>query len=110
MRTATTNVALQCLLDLGLGGTRVLLQESDTAHDHAGSAVGTLEGFGLEEGLLNEMEAARLFEAFDGGNGFSRGSGNQSDAGATRRAVQQNRAGAALSLAATVFGAREAEL
>jgi hypothetical protein len=63
----------------------------------------------IEEGLLHRVKLAVLFEAFNGDDGFSRGVSDGELAGAPRRAVQQNRAGAALAFAATVFGSSEAE-
>lgn len=110
MRAAAADVALQGLLNFGLRGIGILLQQSDAAHDHAGRAVGALEGFGVEEGLLNRMKAAGLLEAFDGGNGFAVGCGNGSYARTTRRTIEQNCAGAALAFAAAVFGASKTEV
>ena len=107
---AATDVAVQSLLNFGLSGVGVLLQKGDAAHDHAGSAVGTLKSFGVEEGLLTWMVAAGFFEDFDSGDGFSCGSGNGSYARTTRRAIEQNGAGAALAFAAAVLGAGEAEM
>jgi hypothetical protein len=55
------------------------------------------------------MQLAVLFEAFDGGDGFSGGIGYGELAGAARRAIQKDGAGAALAFAAAVFGSGEAE-
>ena len=103
------DVALQRLGNFDGCGIGILLKQSDAAHDHAGCAVGALKSFGVEEGLLDRMEVARLFEAFDGGDGFSSGGGNRSDAGTAGDAVEENGAGATLTFAATVFGAGKAE-
>jgi hypothetical protein len=105
---AATDVALQGLFDFGTTGIGVVLKESDAAHDHARGAVGTLKSFGVEKGLLNGMEVARLLEAFDGGDGFSRRCGNRSNAGAPSGTVEENGAGTTLTFAAAVFGAGEA--
>jgi hypothetical protein len=57
---AAADVALQRLFDLRGRGMGILAQQGDTAHNHSRRAVSTLEGFGVEEGLLDGMEAAGL--------------------------------------------------
>src|SRR5437762_4909899 len=104
MSAASADVALKRLFDFDRRGIYVLLKKGDAAHDHAGSAIGALEGFGVEESLLKRMQAPGLFESFDGGDRFPSRCGNRSDARTTRRAIEQNRAGTTLSFAAAVFG------
>ena len=109
MRAAAADVSLQGLRDFLLAGIGTLLEKRDAADNHSGSAIGALECALIEEGLLHRVKLAVLFEAFNGDDGFSRGVSDGELAGAPRRAVQQNRAGAALAFAATVFGSSEAE-
>lgn len=85
-----------------------MLKQGDAAYDHAGGAVGALKSFGVEEGLLDGMEAAGLLEAFDGGDRLSDGGGYWSDAGAAGHSVEEYRAGAALTFTAAVFRSGEA--
>src|SRR5215475_13690076 len=110
MGAAAADVALQGLCNVGRRGIEILLQKRQAAHDHAGGAVGALEGFGIEKSLLDGMKAARLFEALDGGNRLAGGRRYGKNAGSARRAIEQDRAGAALALAAAVFGAGQAQV
>src|SRR5262245_48708810 len=110
MSSTAADVALQGLFDFGLSGMGILLEKSDAAHDHAGCAVGALEGFGIEEGLLDGMEAAGLFEAFNRNNGLACGRRHGREARATSGAIEQNGARATLAFAATVLGTSETEV
>src|SRR5260370_41778686 len=110
MGAAAADIALQGLYDFRLAGIGIFLQEGDAADNHSGSAIGALERALIEKCLLDGMKLAVLFEAFDGNDGFSRRIADRKLAGAARRAVQQDGAGAALSFAAAVFGSSEAKL
>ena len=96
--------------DLGLAGIGLAPQERHRLHDHARRAVAALQGVGLREGLLHRMEAAVLLQAFDGGDGLAADGTHARLARATGDAVQQDRAGAALPLAAAVLGPGEVQL
>jgi hypothetical protein len=109
MRAAAADVALEGLFDFGLRGVGILLEKRNAAHDHPRGAVSALEGFGVEESLLDRMQSAGVFEAFDGGDGFSGGCGNWSDAGTPSDPIKQNSAGATLAFAAAVLGTGQAE-
>ena len=58
---------MNCTISVGdgLGFSR---EERDAADDHSRSAIGALEGVGIEEGLLHGVELAIFFQAFDGGD------------------------------------------
>src|SRR5262249_9138546 len=88
----------------------ILPEKRYAAHDHSGRAVGALKSLGVEKSLLNRVEAAGLFEAFDGDDGFSSRCRDRRNARTSRRAVEQNRARAALAFAAAVFAAGQAEM
>src|SRR5882724_7053005 len=96
--------------DFVVGRVALFLEEGKSGHDHAGGAVGALHGAGVEEGLLEGVEAALLFEALDGGDFSPPDSADGGAAGTDREAIEQDGAGAALAFAAAVFGAGEAEV
>jgi len=108
--TAAADISLQGLHDFWFAGIGIFLEQRDAADNHSGSAIGALERALIEKSLLHRMELAVLFEAFDGEDGFSFRIANGKLAGAARRAVQQNSAGAALAFAATVLGSGKAQL
>jgi hypothetical protein len=110
MSAAAADISLQGLYDFLLVGIGIFLQKRDTADNHSGSAIGALERGLIEKGLLYGMKLAVLLEALDGENGFSRGVADGELAGTPRRAIQKNRAGAALAFATTIFGSSQAKL
>src|SRR6266852_4085095 len=110
MGSTAADISLQGLYDFRLTGIGIFLQERDAADNHSGSAIGALECALIEKGLLHRMELAVLLESFNGGDGFSGGVADRELAGAARRAIEQNSAGAALAFAATVFCSGEAKL
>ena len=109
MSAAAADISLQGLYDFWFAGIGIFLQKRDTADDHSGSAIGALECALIEESLLYGMKLTVLFEALNGDDGFSRSVGDGELAGAPRRAIQQNSAGAALAFAATVLCSGEAQ-
>ena len=91
-------------------GIGVLAQEPDRRHDHAAGAIAALHGARVEEGLLERMQLAVLFEALDGGD-LAGGDGlERRHTGTDRCAVDQDGAGAATAFAAAVFRAGQAEI
>jgi hypothetical protein len=108
--SAAANVALERAANFGFVGLWTFLEEADAREDHAGRAISALERVLIEEGLLNWMKPPVLFEALDGGDLFASDRENAGDAGAHGRAVDQDGAGAALALAASVLGAGEGEV
>ena len=110
MAAAAADVPLQGLHDFRLAGIEIFLQERDAADNHSGSAIGALERGLIEKGLLYGMKLAVLLEALNSENGFSCSFADGELAGTPRRAIQKNRAGAALAFAATVFCSGEAKL
>ena len=106
--SATADVALHKLCDFSGRGVRLLRKERDAADDHAGSAIGALKGFEVEECLLDGVEMAIFFEAFDCRDRLHYFADGHL-AGTARRAADQDRAGATLPFTATVFCAGEAE-
>ena len=87
----------------------VLLKKGDTAHDHAGSAVGALKGFSVEESLLNRMEAAIFSRPSIVVMDFPEAAEIAVMQERRGNAIEQNRARAAVPFAAAVLGASQAE-
>jgi hypothetical protein len=110
MGAAAANISLQSLNNFWFARIGILLQKCNAADNHSRSAIGALERALIEKSLLYGMKLTVLFEALDGSDGFSCGFSDRELAGAARRTVQKNRAGAALAFAATVFGSSEAKL
>ena len=96
-------------LDFGGFGIGVFLEEGDTGHDHASGTKTALESVGVDEGLLDGVELAALFEAFDGCNRFALDSFERGEAGACGDAGDEDRAGTALPFPTAVFGAGKIE-
>ncbi len=107
---AATEIAVEGVGDLSVGGLGGGFEQDDRAKDHTGDAVAALHGFGIEEGLLDAMEPAVLCEAFNGCDLFAFGKTGGSEAGSNGLAVEENSAGAALAFATTVLGAGEVEV
>jgi len=110
MSAAPADIALERLHDVGGIGMRILLQQSDAAHDETRGAVGALKSVVVDEGLLDGMKLAVLFEALDGKDGFAGSVSNGELAGTAGSAVDEDGARAALAFAAAVLGAGEAKL
>src|SRR5690349_9161852 len=110
MRATTADVSLQGLNDFFRCGRRFSRQQADAAQNHSGRAVSALKCAGIEKRLLHGMEAAVLGEPFDGDDGARCGGADGNLARAPRSAVEQDGAGAALALAATVFCSGESEI
>lgn len=87
----------------------IFLEQPNTAHDHAGRAVGALESTSVEKSLLHGMKLAVALEAFDGGDRFGCSSTSGNLAGAAWGAGDQDRASTTLTFAAAVFRASQAE-
>ena len=85
-------------------------EQRNHTEDHARGAVAALKSALVEEGLLDWMQRIAFGEAFDGQNCFFIGITYRGEAGGHAFAVQQDGAGAALTLTATVFGASELQI
>ena len=107
---AAANVALQGASDLGFAWVRSLLQQAYAGQDHSGRAVAALHGVGLDEGLLQRMEAAVLRQTFDGGDLFSFDFRDGCNAGAHGRAIDEHGAGSAMAFATAILAAGEFQL
>ena len=108
--TAATEIAVEGIGDLGVGGLGCGFEQDDRSEDHAGYTVTALHGFGIKEGLLDAVKAAVAGEAFDGGDLLAFGETGGSKAGSNGLAVEEDSAGATLAFATAVLGAGEVEV
>ena len=110
MRAAAADISLQGLHDFRLTGVGIFLEQCDAADNHSGSAIGALERALIKKCLLHGMKLAVSFEAFDGDDGFPGCVTDGELARSSRRAIQEDGAGATLAFAAAVFGSSKAKL
>src|SRR5918996_5618763 len=94
---AATEIALQPLADLVLGRVRIVLQEVDRAHDHAGGAEAALQRVMLAERRLHRVQLAVPGQPLNGRDLRAAGLECQHGAGLDRLAVDMDHAGAALA-------------
>jgi hypothetical protein len=107
---AATDIAFHGTDDFSLGRLAILEQQACTGHDHSRNAVAALHRASLQKSLLEWMETAILFEPLDRSDSFAGNVGGASLARSYRLAVDQNGAGSALALAASILGSRELEI
>src|SRR5438552_12139175 len=110
MRAAAADIALQGLIDVRLAGIRIGLQEAHAAQDHSRGAVRTLKRAGIEERLLDRMQAPVFFQTLDSHHGFSRSRARRDLAGSPRRSANQYGTSTALPFPAAVFAAGQSKL
>src|SRR5205823_8791922 len=107
---AAAEVAGECEAELALARARVAIEVGFGAHQEAGGAEAALEPAGLDEGALEGVELAVDGEALDRRDGVAFGLGGEHQARVDGQAVDQDRAGAAVAVAAAFLGAEEAQL
>src|SRR5581483_10978974 len=90
-------------VDVGVGRLGLLLQQRRHRHDHSRLAVAALRHIVRDPGLLHLVQRVALSQPLDGGDLLARGGAHRKGARAHRRAVDVNRAGAALRDAAAVL-------
>src|SRR6185437_6592640 len=110
MRAATAEIAGERLPHLAVAGLRIALQQGRRRHDHAVDAIAALRRLLVDEGLLDGMRLVDGAETLDGGDLLARRQGDREGAGAHRLAVDDHRAGAALSETAAEFCAVQLEV
>jgi len=89
---------------------RIAVEQVGRRHDHAARAIAALSRLLIDEGLLQRVRLVERAEPFERGHLVSLDRAYRRHAGASSRAVDQHRAGAALRQAAAVFGAIELEI
>jgi len=85
-------------------------KQPHAGHDHARSAVGTLKSAEVEEDLLERMQLAPVLQPLDCGDRPAGHGSNPSGARVGSQAVDQHRAGSALSFTATILGPCQLEI
>ena len=106
---AAAQMSLHAGLDIVLGRMRILAEQADDAHDHAGRAVTALHRVGLDERGLQGMQPAIAFQPFDRGDLFPLCETHGRTAGSDGHTVEQDGARAALTFSAAILGAGKIE-
>ena len=107
---AAADVALQSLLDLGVGRMRVLAQQRGRAHQHAGRAVAALERVVVRECLLELRQLLAVGEPFDRLDARAVGLDGEQHAALDERAVDDHGARAAVARVAADVAAGQVEV
>src|ERR1700732_2987098 len=97
-------------VDVLVGRLRLLLEERRHRHDHPALAIAALRNVVGDPGLLHLVQGAVTRQPLDGGDLLANGFADHHPAGAHRDAVDVDGTGPALCNAATVFGARQANI
>src|SRR5262249_1238821 len=107
---ATTEMSGEFSADLAVTGLRIPLQQGLRPHHDAGNAVAALRGLLLDEGALDCRRLRRRAQAFERRHLLALHQHPRRHGGEYSLAVDDDRARAALSEPATIFGGVELEL
>src|SRR6266404_2430533 len=97
-------------VDVLVGRLRFLLEKRRHRHDHSGLAISALRYVVVDPGFLHLVQCAVGRQSFNGGDLLASGVADQYAARAHRNAIDMDGTGPALCNAATVFGARKADV
>jgi hypothetical protein len=103
---AAADISMEPAADLLFGGVGIFIQEGFGRQDHPRGAETALHGKMIDESLLQGVQVPFFSQPFDGQNLFPLGLSRQQEAAFDCPAVQENRAGAAISIVAAQFGSR----
>ena len=103
VRAAAADVAAHEVIDIGIGGIGLFIEERDCGHDLSGLAITALGNVFCNPSLLDGMKAVRR-QALDGGDFLSGHAGNRRDTGTCHFAVDVHGASAAKRHTAPEFG------
>ena len=106
---AAAHVAGHGVVDVLVGGLRIIGKEGGSGHELAGLAVAALGDVEFTPSFLEGMGAVGR-KALDGDDGFATDAGDRSHAGLDGLTADMHGARAALADAATEFGANEVEV
>src|SRR5262249_27801465 len=102
---AAAEIAAHVFADSGLVVGMTFVHAGNRRHDLPRRAVAALERVVVDEGLLHRMQlAVRAGEAFDRGDALSLRGSRKRQAGKHAAAIEQHRAGAALTVIAALLG------
>src|SRR5215468_4965515 len=102
---ATADVG-DCLVDVGIRGLGLFLEQSSHRHDHAALTVAALRYVEIDPSLLYAIQLAFLGKAFDGCDLRAGCGADRERARPRRHAIDMDCAGTALGDAATVLRSR----
>ncbi len=88
----------------------MLFEKGDSGADLAGGAVAALEAIVFEEGGLDGVQLVAVRESLDGGDLGALRDGGKGEAGVDAAAVDEDGAGATLSVIAAFLAAGETEI
>jgi len=108
--SAAADVALHRTKNLIFARVSVRVEQRNRRHDHPRCAVGALHRIFMKECSLHGMKLVTVSESFDRGDALLSDGSQSRYARPLRFAVEQNRAGATLALAATILRAGEIEV
>ena len=110
MGAASAQVLVQRGHDLLPTGVGLRAQERGGARDDPAQAITALTGVFFDEGGLQPVGQVCMTQSFEGGDGFAPRVPKGQVARSLGHAVDQHRAGAAFTFAATEFGTIQAQL
>jgi len=110
VRAAAADVAGQSTSDLSIVGPRVAAEQRYQAHDETWCAESALERRVFDESILNWMEIVSIRQTFDSGDRLTGRRIHWSDARVRSPAVEQDRAGSAIPLTASIFASCQAQV
>src|ERR1700688_3012376 len=106
---AAADGARDCVDDLFAGGRGVVVEQGFCRHQHARRAIAALRGEMFHEGALQRVKIRPILEAVERLHRAAFNGLGQRQAGKVRIAVDQHRAGATSTLAASGFGGHVAD-
>ncbi len=107
---AATDVAVHCLLHIGVSWAYVLLEDCDGGHDLTGGAVATLVAVVLNECGLHGVKVIGLTDPFDGGDLVVRVHDGEGEAGVYAATINVDGARSALTVVAALLGAGQSKV
>ena len=107
---AAAEIAGNAFADLALGGRRVVVEQVDAGHDHAGRAESALQAVLLPEALLQRVQFAVRGQPLDGRHLAAVGLHRKHRAGLRAAAVDEHGARAALARVAADVRAGQVQL
>lgn len=109
VRPAAAYIAVHSIQNLLLGRMRVFAEQGCRGHNHSRRAIAALKCALFKKSLLDRIQRAMLLESLNRRDLRIRGGRGRRQAGPNGVPIEQDRAGAALPLAAAIFGASQVQ-